>query len=56
MRTRDADLAESLMRSHILRATTSLQDMLDKEELMTAGTAGTAGTPVTVSLPQRDAR
>jgi DNA-binding GntR family transcriptional regulator len=53
MRTRDADLAESLMRSHILRATTSLQDMLDKEELMTAGTAVTAGT---VSLPQRDAR
>lgn len=31
MRARDADLAESLMRAHILRATTSLQALLENE-------------------------
>lgn len=31
MKARDADLAESLMRSHIARATESLQELLDSE-------------------------
>ncbi|WP_272005991.1 GntR family transcriptional regulator [Roseovarius sp. ZX-A-9] len=39
MKTRDADLAESLMRAHILRATKSLQELLAKETTALAAIA-----------------
>lgn len=42
MRTRDTDLAESLMRTHIQQATTSLQELLETE------------TAKAADMPQRD--